>query len=248
MIIKLMLNFFRKIKATKPEVIIAIIACVLSTVTACFSAYASFNANDISNRAYQIEEDAYKVILPFQKPIIYQSDSSVTSYVKNVTISEEFEATVQLYVKDKPFENKTLIFHSLIDSKRVGFEIIYNLSNAGKGIAVNYTQYIFMANFNNSSVTYLGNKSLADNIYPNNPIIMEINFSFEGGFSPEIADGKELALIIRHDYYDFVSKEHINQTTWGKVRINNNKVIMMSKEEKEQLLDSYNDVVKNEMW
>ena len=222
---------------------VAIIACVLSTFTACFSAYASFNANDISERAFRIEEDAYKVILPFQKPIIYESDSSVTSYVKNVTISEEFEATIQLYAKDKPIENKTVIFHSLIDSKRVGFKIIYNLSNAGKGIAVNYTQHIFIANFNDSSVTYVGNGSLANDIYPNNPITMAINFSFEGGFSPEIADGTELGLIIRHDYYDLVSPEHINQTSWNKVRINSDKILMMSTEEKESLLNNYNDEV-----
>ena len=48
----------------KSAVIIAIIALIIS-------AWTSWNANEISDRAYQLEKDAYKVISPFQKPIIY---------------------------------------------------------------------------------------------------------------------------------------------------------------------------------
>ena len=228
----------------KSAVIVAIIACILSAWTSWNANEISNNANNLSQRALEIEEEAYEVILPFQKPIIYIEKTNVNSQVKNVTISKEFEMEFQLFVKDEPIDNYTGSFHTTIDTKQVEFLVLYNISNAGKGIAENFQQYIFIANFNDSSVQYLGKRSIADEIYPDNPISMEINFSFNGGFTEDIANGTDLGFIIRSEYSDLTSKEKLNQTSWGKLRVDCNKVLKMSNEEKELLLDSYNTEVE----
>ena len=217
----------------KSTVIVAVVACILS-------AWTSWNANDISNKALKIQEDAYKVILPFQKPIIYIEETNVESFVKNVTISKEFEAQFQLFVKDEPIENYTGTFHTNIETKQVEFLVSYNISNAGRGIAENFRQYIFIANLNESTVQYLEKVSVANEIYPDNPFSMVINFSFNGGFTEDVANGSELGFIIRSEYNDLLSGEKLFQKSWSKLRVDCNHVLMMSNEEKELLLDSYN--------
>ena len=222
---------------------IALAITIIACITAVISVYASIQANDISRRALEIQEDTYEVILPFQKPILYIEKSNVKSHIKNVTISKELEMEFQLFVKDEPIDNYTGIYHTNIDTKQVEFLVSYNISNAGKGIAENFQKYIFIANLNDSSVYYFGKMSMADDIYPDNPISMEINFSFHGGFTEDITNGKDLGFIIRCEYNDLTSKEKLNQTSWGKLRIGCDGVLRMSNEEKELLLDNYNQEV-----
>ena len=52
-----------------------------------------------------------------------------------------------------------------------------------------------------------------------------------------------MGFVIRYEYNDLISNKELNQTSWGKLRIDCNSLIKMSKEEKDSLLDSYNKKV-----
>ncbi len=239
-----MINSIIESNWQKAAVVIAFVACISSAWSSWNAFEISKNANQISERALIIQEETYNVIEPFQKPILYNQNSQVNSTIENVTINEEFGLDFVIFARDEEIDNGTAVINSEISTVGIGFDILYNLTNAGKGIAENFEQLIFIANLNDSTVQFLGKTSYADNIYPNNPVKIEINFNIRGGFTEEIAKGEELGLIIRYDYDDYLTAEEHNQTFWNKIKVGVPNILIMSTDEKEMLFNNYIDEVK----
>lgn len=218
-----------KMKISKEH--ITLLIAVAAAIAAIFSAYSAVKSTEL-------QEDAYELILPYQKPILSYRDSKVNYSLDTIEIEDEIQLDFQIYANDSLVDEGSTSISTI--ANMVKFKIKHNLTNFGKGIAENLTSYIFIATLNDNSVKYVNKNSLADRIYPDYPIPIEINFNLWGTYIDKMINGSHLGFIIRYEYNNYVDNLRYNETSWGKLSLESKRIIKMSNEEKDELLKNYN--------
>ena len=175
----------------------------------------SFYNLDISNRALDISTDAYEATKPFQEPIL---DIEDTKIIYNISDYSE--------------------------NKIIAFNMDFNITNRGKGIAEELTIRFFFSTFNNPSSLMEGvNLSYANPIYPSITVDHTISFNIIGTFADKVFSGENWAIIIRFEYLDHVTNKNLNLTCWGKSHIGTDRLIFQTIEDKNLFLPYYNELL-----
>lgn len=116
--------------------------------------------------------------------------------------------------------------------------------NFGKGVAENIKMDIYLTNMDGDEKITTGSLSLSNKIYPDSSTPFSILLNAEGNINSieEIISGRELALIIKLTFIDYVSEKEIIIHEWGKIRLDHNSLIIMSIEEKNKIEPYYLDL------
>jgi len=171
----------------------------------------------ISISAFNISNDAYKATIPFQLPILDIEDSNIQYNLSNYILTGIIQ-----------------------------FEMSYNLTNRGKGIATNVKSLVFISDLEEpSSLILIGNTSFANDFYPDVKVLTAGGGILNSNFSSKIFSRFPLAFIIRFEYQDYATGKLINRTCWGKINKDSTRLIFLTGEEKNEILPYYLQALKN---
>ena len=171
-------------------------------------------STDIQKELYRIENETYKAIEPFQKPII--SPNAV-----------DLKANITQY----------------LNAIKIKFDIVFYFKNVGKGIAQDTKIIIYMANLDHPELLReVSNETTVNDIYPDSGDI-RMAISFEYTDNTLVLKKSELAFILRTEYTDKVSGENQNQTFWYRYPIGSNAFNSLNLQEKTKLMPYYEDLI-----
>ena len=204
---------WKKVKSFVKEngsIIVTIAACL----AAMSSAYCAYQANNISNEAFEIQKETHEAIQPFMKPII--SPNAV-----------DLKANITKY----------------LDAIKIKFDIVFYFKNEGKGIAQDTKIIIYMVNLDHPELLReASNETTVNDIYPDSGDT-RMAISFEYTDNTLVLEKSELAFILRTEYTDKVSGENQNKTFWYKYPIGSNAFNSLNLQEKTKLMPYYKDLI-----
>ncbi len=234
--------------------ILEIIGIIGAIITSGISLSFSLDSNKVAKDSLDLSKEAHEAMLPLLKPILNVENSEVncifnlenetvlkynSSYkIENITYHNDSTDTATVNIT---FFNFSFIDKINVTFSSVNVNIKYDIINKGNVIAEDLNSTIYLGFFSedipdNEKVKTIDSRSFVNCVYSNSPVSINLSFNLR---TRRFIENEDVALIIRLECIDNVSKDRIVKTHWGKFNLQTDKLIWMTTEEVNHLEPYY---------